>query len=152
MLRIAKLTDYAIVLLTHFARSQRPWSASELAEESSLPVTTVAKILKMLTKGGILVSQRGKLGGYSLARSARSVSVADVLEVMEGPLYLTECSAKKSQQCDLEGGCPVRGHWRRINEAVRRSLDELTLAEMAEPLGARSGSGHGKLLKIAARR
>lgn len=151
MIRIAKLTDYAIVLLTYFAREPRAWSASELAEESTLPATTVAKILKTLAKGGMLASHRGKLGGYSLARQARAISVAEILEVMEGPLCLTECSGKSAHQCNLEGGCPVRAHWRRINEAVRRSLEELTLADMSEPL-PRTMSSTGKLLKIASRR
>lgn len=151
MIRIAKLTDYGIVLLTSFVREERAWSASELAETSSLPVTTVAKILKMLTKGGILRSQRGKLGGYSLARAPKSISVAEILEAMEGPLCLTECSGKKGHQCSIEGGCPVRTHWRRINEAVRRSLDELSLVEMAEPR-PRANPVAPKLLKLATRR
>jgi FeS assembly SUF system regulator len=150
---LAKLTDYAIVLLTYFVREPRAWSASELSAESSLPTTTVAKVLKMLTKGHLLVSHRGKLGGYTLAKAARAVSVADVIEVMEGPLCLTECSAKGSHLCAIEGACPVRGHWRRINVAVRSSLAALSLAEMADPL-PRAGAGGGgtKLLKIAARR
>ena len=151
MICIAKLTDYGIVLLTSFVREERAWSASELAETSTLPVTTVAKILKMLTKGGILQSQRGKLGGYSLTRAPKAISVAEILEAMEGPLCLTECSGRKGHSCALEDGCPVRTHWRRINEAVRRSLDELSLAEMAEPR-PRVNAAPGKLLKIATRR
>lgn len=150
MIRLPKLTDYAIVLVTQLARSERAWSATELAAETSLPATTVAKILKALARAGLLESQRGKLGGYTLARSPKSITLVDVIEAMDGPICLTDCAGKGGNECIIEGECRVRGHWRRINEAVRASFATLTIAEMAEPL-PRAGSG-AKLLRISARR
>lgn len=149
MIRLPKLTDYAIVLLATLARDDRAWSATELAEATSLPATTVAKILKTLARAGLLNSHRGKLGGYALARSAKSISLVDVIEAMDGPLCLTDCAGKGGAECIIEGECRVRGHWRRINDAVRKSFASLSIAEMAEPL-PRGGRG-GKLLRLARR-
>ena len=151
LLRIAKLTDYGIVLLATMARDRRPsWSASELTEATALPSATVAKVLKTMTKGGLLSSHRGKLGGYSLGRPAKSISLLEIVELMDGPVCLTECRGKSSHTCSISRGCPVRGHWRRINETVRRALMGLTLADMAEPL-PRSAESGAALLRIAKR-
>lgn len=140
MIRIAKLTDYAIVLLTYVARDTTGavHAARDLATASHLPVPTVSKILKCLSRGGLLVSHRGVAGGYSLAKAPRAISLAEIIEVMEGTVALTECSTSCPGACAIEQVCPVRQNWRKINRVVLRSLEGLTLLDMTEPLPKRS--------------
>jgi FeS assembly SUF system regulator len=134
MIRIAKLTDYGIVLLTHFAREgQRSvLNARDLAEGAGLPLPTVSKLLKLLSKAGLLASHRGVAGGYSLARPPAEITLAQVIGALEGPIAMTECS-DDAHGCSLEPVCPTQSNWRKINTAVRAALDGLTLAEMARP-------------------
>jgi FeS assembly SUF system regulator len=137
MIRISKLTDYGIVLLTLVARADGTRTASELADESRLPLPTVSKILKALARAGMLSSHRGAQGGYALARPPDRITVADVIEVLEGPVAVTECCHRSpSSSCDIERACPVRTNWRRINDVVRGALDSLSLAEMMHPMPA----------------
>jgi len=140
MIRIAKLTDYAIVLLAYFARNgKQVHAARDLAAQAQIPVPTVTKVLKALSRGGLLLSQRGVKGGYSLARPSEEISIATIIGVIEGPIGMTECSAHAPGLCELEPVCPVRSNWQRINQAVQRALDTLTLADMTAPL---AGSGN----------
>ena len=110
MIRIAKLTDYAIVLLSHMAREPEGsvCTARGLVADSRLPLPTVGKILKTLSRAGILVSHRGAKGGYTLARSPGEISIAEIVAAVEGPIALTECSAGGPDLCVLEPFCPVR--------------------------------------------
>lgn len=134
MLRISKMTDYGTVVMTHLAQhSERRYSARELAEEVHIGVATVSKILKILERAGLLVAQRGKNGGYSLAREPEAITVAQVIRAMEGPIALTEC-ASEALQCDQEDSCTVQSNWQRINKAVMRALEEVSLAEMNTPI------------------
>jgi FeS assembly SUF system regulator len=148
MMRIGKLTDYAIVLLTYFAREgegaeqgeEISHAAPGLAALAQLPLPTVSKILKALSRGGLLISQRGAKGGYRLTRPAQQISVAEIIAVLEGPIALTECSTDVPGLCELEPVCPVRSNWRKINLAVRDALEGLTLAAMTRPLPLASPS------------
>jgi len=134
MLRITKQADYAIVLMTHIASSEDRWlNASELATQAGLPQPIVSKILKLLTRGGLLSSHRGVKGGYSLGRSSASISVAEIIEALEGPISVTECVEESPAECSQEAFCRVRGNWQRINHALRQALSEITLEEMARP-------------------
>lgn len=135
MIRLGKLTDYGLVLMTHVARKRAGTlhSARGLAAESGFPVPTVSKLLKLLLQSGFLVSQRGTKGGYSLAREAREISVADMIAALEGPIALTDCSTDIGL-CDFERGCPVKHNQRIINQVVRGALEKLTLADLAHPL------------------
>lgn len=136
MFRISKLTDYAIVLLSLFARNwAEEHTARELSGRARLPLPTVSKILKTLCRGGLLVSRRGASGGYSLARSPKEISIAQVIEAIEGPIALTDCSIEEPSGCDFEPQCPVRANWRRINLAVQSALGQLKLTDMADPAG-----------------
>jgi FeS assembly SUF system regulator len=133
MIRITKQTDYGIVLLTHLAvNPDRQYAAPELATETRMPLPMVSKILKLLARDGLLASHRGVKGGYSLARSAEEISMAEIIATLEGPIAITECVSVESG-CSHEALCPVSGNWRRINEAVRAALEGISLAEMAEP-------------------
>ena len=138
MLRMTRLTDYGIVLLTHFARHPQRLTrnAPELAAAAHLPQPTVSKILKILAREGLLVPHRGAKGGFSLARPAEDITVADVITALEGPIALTECSTHGTDRCGIESLCPVTTNWRRINRAVLDALSGLTLAEMASPRAA----------------
>ena len=111
MIRITKQTDYGIVLLTHLAaHAERQYNAPELAAEARLPLPMVSKILKLLAREGLLASHRGVKGGYSLARPAEEISMAEIIAALEGPIAITECISVESD-CSHEALCPVRANW-----------------------------------------
>lgn len=130
MLRVSKLTDYASVLLGHLAHQPgRLRPATELAELTRLELPTVSKVLKLLASAGLVQSQRGVAGGYRLARPATEISVAQIVEAIDGPIGMTECSAQAGQ-CSREHHCTVRTPWQRISSAIERALTDMTLADM----------------------
>lgn len=134
MLRILKLSDYAIGLLARLAREPgRCMSAQLLAAELALPLPTAAKLLKKLAQAGLVQSTRGAWGGYSLARPPEGISLAEVIAAIEGPLALTECTAPNSG-CALESRCATRSHWQSVGDAVYQALASFNIAEMAQPL------------------
>lgn len=132
MLKMSKLVDYGIVLLTYMGSqgAGRSYTARDLAQATSLPLAMVGKILKAFTRGGVLRSQLGAKGGYALARSPEQISVADIVVALEGPIALTECLSRQAPSCVIQVLCPTRNHWKQINHAVREALDGVTLAEM----------------------
>ena len=133
MLRVTKLTDYATLVLTVLAaRPADVLSAPELAEQAGLEAPTVAKVLKPLAQAGLVEGFRGANGGYRLARAPAAISLVEIVEAMEGPLGMTECSLHDGQ-CGLETSCGVRANWRRINDVVADALRAITLAEMVAP-------------------
>ncbi len=131
MLRISKLTDYGTVVLTELAAADRQGvtSAAELASATGIGVPTVSKLLKLLGRAGIVSSARGAGGGYRLARSAADISAADIIDALEGPVSITECSAEDSN-CDYEDVCNVGRAWQHINAAIRSALDDVSLADL----------------------
>jgi len=133
MLRMSKLTDYGIVLLTHMAQGGSPpvRTAQELAQASRVPVPTVSKILKELCHAGIVVSHRGRRGGYSLARPAEEISVAAIVEALEGRVSVTECSDEHGA-CALEPTCVAKGQWGTISRAIQGTLERLPLSALGE--------------------
>lgn len=135
MLRMTKQADYAIVLMTHLAAApDRQLNAPEVALQTGLPQPIVSKILKLLARRELLASHRGAKGGYRLARSAGEISVAAVIEAVEGPIGITECVDDAPGECSQEPICPVRSNWQRINQAVRQALEEITLDGMTQPI------------------
>ena len=144
MLRIGKLTDYGIVLLTHFVDlgDGEPHNAREMAEATQLPLPAVSKILKTLSQEGLLVSQRGAKGGYALARDPAAIPVSEIIEALEGPIALMQCNVGPGQ-CDVETSCRVRDPWQRINQAIHETLMRVTLADLAQPSPALIGIGVG---------
>ncbi len=134
MIRITRETDYGIVLMTSMVRDDNPpYSAAALAKQHQLPLPMVSKILKALAKAGLLTSQRGAQGGYNLARSSKAISAADIIDALEGPIAITECSAETLHACMHESHCTVSGHWHRINSAIRQALNNISLWEMSRP-------------------
>jgi len=133
VIRLSKLADYGIVITTHMARPEAAQaSAHEIAEATTIPQPMASKILKSLTRAGILRSHRGAQGGYQLARPAEAVTVAEVIEALEGPIALTECVDGHAGDCGIETLCPARANWQRINAAIRDALEGISLAEMAQ--------------------
>ena len=146
MIRLSRLADYGIVIMTHMARGpERQQTAPEIAAQTHLPLPMASKILKGLVHAGLLVSYRGAKGGYGLARSARDISVADVIVALEGPIALTACIEHGPGECDIEALCPARANWRRINDAIREALEGITVMEMAQAVPAAFGVPMGEL-------
>ena len=131
MLRISKLTDYGTMVLACLAaRPAERHTAAVVAERTSLGLPTVSKLLKSFHRAGIVTSVRGARGGYQLARPATSISAAEIIDAIEGPVAITECSGNHSA-CDLETVCSTGTAWQRVNVAIRRSLDQLSLAQLS---------------------
>jgi len=131
MLRIGKLTDYATVILATLAADRsRLMTAGKLSERTHIASPTVAKLLKQMHRAGLVNSTRGTHGGYQLARDPESISAAAILDALEGPIALTECAAG-SGQCGIEHTCSVGRTWQRLSMAIRRSLNEVSLAQLA---------------------
>ncbi|MDX6750300.1 SUF system Fe-S cluster assembly regulator [Geminicoccaceae bacterium 1502E] len=138
MIRLSKLADYGIVIITHLARAgDRQQAAPEVAVATQVPQPTVSKILKHLVRAELLVSHRGAHGGYGLARDPGAISVAEVIEALDGPIALTSCiEPGHAELCGIEDLCPARSNWRKINHAIRHALDGISVAEMAYTIPA----------------
>jgi FeS assembly SUF system regulator len=131
MIRISKLTDYATVLLAALAREPAHcFPAAALARQTQIGAATVSKVLKQLQRAGFVHSTRGLHGGYQLARPPQAISAAAILDALEGPVAVTDCSAGHGQ-CELENTCQVGRAWQRVNLSIRRSLYDISLAELA---------------------
>lgn len=130
MLRMSKLTDYGTLVLAQLAMSRGGLStAGDVAQATHLSRATVSKLLKKLTSAGLVSSERGAYGGYTLARAPERISAADILDALEGPVAITECSAREGA-CTLERYCRVGHAWQRINRSIRESLQEVSLADL----------------------
>ncbi len=133
MLRVTRLTDYATVVMTVLAaRPETVLSAPELAELTGFEPPTVAKLLKPLAAAGLVEGFRGANGGYRLSGAPDTISLVAIIEAMEGPLGMTECSVA-SGQCGFEDNCTMRSNWRRINDVVVDALRGISLAQMLQP-------------------
>ena len=148
MLRISKLTDYAILIMVELTRDHAMLSAHALAERVGVEVPTASKVLKLLAGGGLLESFRGPNGGYRVTRKAAEISVAEVIAAIEGPIAMTECSVEKGL-CSQEDSCELRGNWQRISLAVADALHKVSLAEMVAPTGHRPNPLHLTTLTTA---
>jgi FeS assembly SUF system regulator len=133
MLRVTKLADYGIVILTYLAaRRENTYNARDIANLVNLPLPVVSKVLKLLGKSGLVKSQRGIKGGYGLAHPPEKITIAAIIRAVEGPIAVTECSTNRD--CDLQTGCPVRTNWHLINQAIQSALEKISLAEMTRPM------------------
>jgi FeS assembly SUF system regulator len=135
MMRLTSLADYAVVMMAAAAR--RPagaaLSATLLAEETGVPLPTAQKLMGRLATAGLLTSARGAGGGFRLAREAQGISLADIIEAVEGPIAMTNCIEGAVQDCALEGSCRVKPHLNAVNFAVRGALQGVSLAALSEP-------------------
>ena len=134
MVILSKLADYGVIIGTHLAaHPERQMTAAVLAQETSLPRATVAKVLKALSHGGVVAGARGASGGYRLAREAGAIAVADVVAAIDGMMGVTQCTIH--DDCKRTHFCATRPHWKRINDIVNTALGAVTLADMANPFG-----------------
>ncbi|MBF0179033.1 MAG: SUF system Fe-S cluster assembly regulator [Magnetococcales bacterium] len=130
MLTINRMTDYATLLMTRFAdQPERVFTATEIANGIPLTATTIRKLLRMLAHHGVLISQKGRKGGFRLARPASEISLAQVMEAMEDPLALTYCGQHKAV-CSLEHVCQMRPHWHKIGEQIHTLLANTSLSQL----------------------
>ena len=138
-MRLSSMADYAVVTMSAAARhcGGVRVSAAQLAAETGLPPATVQKLVSKLSAAGLLRSARGTGGGLKLARPAAAITLADIVEAVEGPIALTTCVDQGRHDCSLEGACTVRPHWGIVNEAMRGALAEVPLTRLAAiPTGA----------------
>ncbi len=132
MLRLSKKADYALMAMKHLAlvRTAPSASAREIAEQYDIPIELMAKVLQRLVRTGLLVSTQGTRGGYTLSRPSASISVADVIEAIDGPFSVTACSTE-NHDCDQYGKCSIRDPLWQIRERIATALGTVTIAEMA---------------------
>lgn len=138
MLRISKMTDYAILAMVELARSGGKLSAQRLAERVGVETPTVSKVLKLLAHSGLVTSSRGAMGGYRVARDVGDINVAQIIAAIEGPIAMTECSVEEGL-CSVEHNCSMRSNWQRISVAVSKALQRVSLAEMTTPMRLDAG-------------
>ncbi|MFY9329175.1 MAG: SUF system Fe-S cluster assembly regulator [Georgfuchsia sp.] len=130
MLRLSKLTDYSTVIMSYMAKKPEDiYSAAQMASALGIGAPSTSKILKKLVRHGLVQSLRGVKGGYLLARPPQQISIAEVIDAMEGPLGVTECSIEVGL-CAQEANCTISHSWRHLNQVIRQSLDQVSLADM----------------------
>lgn len=132
MLRLSKLTDYAVVVLVRLSQGEGVQTSPGIAASTGIPEPTVAKVLKTLAARGLVASQRGARGGYRLTRPIGAVPIADVIAAIDGPIALTACVDGAGTSCETQDLCPMRGRWDPVNEAIMQALTAITLADMQE--------------------
>jgi FeS assembly SUF system regulator len=139
-MRLSSMADYAVVTMSAAARhcGGARVSAGELAEETGLPLPTVHKVVALLSKAGLLRSLRGGGGGLQLARPAAAITLADIVEAVEGPIALTACVEHGKHDCSLEGACCMQPHWGLVNDVMRGALAGIPLTQLAQRQLARA--------------
>ncbi|MCW3476455.1 SUF system Fe-S cluster assembly regulator [Limobrevibacterium gyesilva] len=138
MLRLSKLTDYAVVVLIRLDEGQRAagcdgvQTSPGIAAATGVPEPTVAKVLKALSASSLVVSQRGARGGYRLLRPLDAIAIADVIAAIDGPIALTACVDGNQGGCEVQSLCAVKGRWDLVNDAIQGALSSITLADMRD--------------------
>ncbi len=125
------MADYGIVVLSHMSHHDACLSSAQIAEQTHIPEPTAAKVLKLLSHGGIVTSTRGVNGGYKLAANANEISAARIIEAIDGPVALTSCVDESTHKCEIASTCKLNGRWQKINGAVRDALGTLTLKDFS---------------------
>jgi Rrf2 family protein len=133
-MRLTSLADYAVVMLAAAARhpAGERLSATVLAGETGVPLPTAQKLTGRLAAAGLLETARGGGGGFRLARTAEQISLADIIEAVEGPIIMANCVEHSRHECALETCCQVKPHMNAVNGAVRSALQAVTLSSLAE--------------------
>lgn len=133
MIRLSRMTDYAVVVMSQIHQHPGTATAPALAQATGLPIPTVSKLLKQLAKAGLVESHRGVHGGYSMARDIEDINAMEIIEALDGPVALTSCVDGAEDMCNVQSLCPMRGGWDKVNTAVRQALTEVSLAELCPP-------------------
>ena len=150
MFRLNRLTDYAVVVLSQMSRDpEEVRTAPQISQNTGVPLPTVAKLLNALANAKLITSHRGAAGGYALRRPAEEISVAEIIQALEGPIALTACVEGAGADCGVASLCPMRGNWDQVNKAIHGALSQVSLADMmpdfmtfpppAEPGGPSAG-------------
>ena len=135
MLRVSRLTDYSTVVMAYLAaRPDTAHKAKDIAQNTHVALPTVSKLLKLLARAGLLAAQRGMNGGYSLARPAHDITLAQIIHAMEGNIALTDCGHHQQGACTMESLCAIRNNWRTINGVIQETLQNISLADMTRPM------------------
>ena len=130
MLKISKLADYAILVMSSISsQNDKILSAKDIAVETQLTEPTVGKLLKILTKHQLLSSERGVKGGYKSVRPANKITIAEIIEAVDGKIAMIECD-KINSGCTVESICTVSSNWQKISSAIRNALTDISLADM----------------------
>ena len=133
MLRITKMTDYAVLILANLALyDNKMLTAKEIASETHISLPTTQKILKKLSRKNLVISKQGVSGGYSLDPETKKLSVANLLEKLDGDLSITQCSSN-DDQCEVEDFCNIGNAWQMINQRVQWALNDITLGDLIHP-------------------
>ncbi|MEY4268807.1 MAG: hypothetical protein RLZZ58_23 [Pseudomonadota bacterium] len=137
-MRLSSFADYAVVLMSAAARhcGGSKINAGTLADETGIPLPTAQKLVSILSRAGLIVASRGTGGGIRLARPAAAISLADIVEAIEGPIAMTACVEDGRHDCPLEGKCETQSHWPAVNTAVRGALVAVSLASLASSSAA----------------
>lgn len=131
MIKLSRLTDYAVVVLGKLATEQgKQMTAAELATGTGIPEPTVSKVLKLLAKPGLIRSTRGVNGGYTLDKASTEISVAEVIAALEGPIALTACVDGSEDSCNFHQVCSLKGRWQKVNDAIQSALSDLKLSDL----------------------
>jgi FeS assembly SUF system regulator len=133
MIKLGKLTDYAIAVMGQLVDAESACSAHHLSGKTGIPEPTVAKVLKLLSKENLVTSERGAAGGYKLAKQADQVSIGEIITAMEGPIALVACVDGQDENCNMSGTCPTKGKWSRVNDAIKSALESVKLKDMLSP-------------------
>jgi FeS assembly SUF system regulator len=132
MIKVKKLTDYAFILLSYMSKySENSISAKNLAYRVNIPVSTVIKVLKLLKNGNFISSKRGLFGGYKILKDPKKISIYEMIGVLEGPISITDCAIHSNITCKISMSCPTSTYWKKINEAIKRTLEDFKLDQMA---------------------
>ncbi len=132
MFRLNRLTDYAVVIMAQMAQGgEETRTALKISQDTGLPQPTVAKLLNALAREALVSSHRGATGGYALSRPADKITVAEIIQALEGPIALTACVDGSGIHCEVETICPMRGNWDKVNRAIHGALSQVTLADMS---------------------
>jgi len=134
-MRLSSLADYAVVMLSAAARhgAGSRLNATLVAAETGVPLPTAQKLMGRLTASGLLTSARGTGGGFMLARPASEISLADIVEAVEGPIAMTACVDEHRHDCGLEQACQVKPQWGVVNDSIRAALGNISLATLSTP-------------------
>lgn len=135
MIKLSKLSDYAIVVLSRLAvEGGGVVTTNYLSSETGIPEPTVSKVLKLLAKQKIVLSVRGANGGYKMERSPSDITVTELITALDGPIALTTCLDTSQHDCMIDTLCPLKGGWSKVNQAITSALDNVMLADLLLPL------------------
>lgn len=140
MIKLSKLSDYAIVVLSRLAVEKgEVMTTSMLSSETGIPEPTVSKVLKLLSKQKIVISVRGPNGGYKMERTPADITVTELITALEGPIALTNCLEPSHNDCMIDALCPLKGGWHKVNMAVKSALDKVALSDLLIPMRSKRG-------------